>query len=79
VTFLDKKSKTEKNVAGQTVCFSVKPSTAGSFSPTCSVTNSKGIATSTFTASFVNCGTATIRAEEPSQGDTHHTKITIKC
>jgi hypothetical protein len=78
-TFTDKKVPTEPVVSGQTVCFSVSPPNAGTFSPTCKVTGKKGKATVEFTGSGQTCGPTTITAREPAEGDSTSTTFTIKC
>src|ERR1700676_3202829 len=70
LTFTDPTSNGEHSV-GQKVCFSVKPSTAGTvagtFNATCSkVTSPSDTAVATFTATRTSCGiVATITAKEP--------------
>jgi hypothetical protein len=89
VTFTDIKTGDEPHPAGKTVCFSVSPTTAGTFAPTCSTlalfVGKQYTASSTFTANSNFCPTppsamAIIYATEPNEhNQRHHTTETITC
>ena len=83
IRFSDK-DPNEKPKAGQTVCFTVNPTSAGTITTAsggnCTTTNSAGGAFGTFTADST-CGKATITANEPNERKDkgHSTVVTIKC
>ena len=86
VAFVDK-DKNDHPRAGQTVCFTAPG--PGSVTPTCSTTNSKGIATTEYSAeTSVSCsgkdpdgGSAVIRGKEKGDDEAGaaQTRVTITC
>jgi hypothetical protein len=86
VTFTDKKKSDEKHPAGQNVCFSVSPTTAGAtatpFTPSCAPVTLVGStyqASSTFSSNANFCGSAIIYATETKEKQRYHTTETIVC
>ena len=86
ITFTDLIKKDEP-FSPQKVCFSLKPTTAGTVSPCTHETkvSPNGIATGTFTSSANFCGnpnsnSVIIYATEPKEhNQRHHTTVTISC